>query len=283
MIPTGDASGLLPITGLLFGATISTLLLTLTRNLYILRIRNIAELHVQNAVMARTFLLSPTFFSKNPSGELSEKLNNVTTLAGLINEAAVGALLNAILNIIYLTQVYIYGGKLFWPAVAVIFIQYAVLLLNYRRAVNVREKYTGRAAKLSGLEYNLFAGIQKLKLTGSENRAFARWLDHYSEPPPFHLQSGIQEPPLPCPRRAGRHRRHHVDFPEHPCQRGLHVRLYRFQRRVRHDHRRYRATAFVGAQSGANQAHAGKREAHFGSGARDGGESPAGGGSFRRH
>ncbi len=36
-------------------------------------------------------------------------------------------------------------------------------------------------AKLSGLEYNLFAGIQKLKLTGSENRAFIRWLDHYGK------------------------------------------------------------------------------------------------------
>jgi len=181
VIPTGDSSGLMPITGLLIGATISTLLLTLTRNLYIIRIRNIAELHVQNAIMARTFLLSPTFFSKTSSGELSEKLNNVSTLAGLINEAVVGALLSAVLNIIYLIQVYIYGGKLFWPAMAVILAQYGVLLLNYRRAVVVREKYTGRAAKLSGLEYNLFAGIQKLKLTGSENRAFARWLDHYSE------------------------------------------------------------------------------------------------------
>jgi len=181
VIPTGDASGLLPITGLLIGATLSSLLLTLTRNLYIIRIRNIAELHVQNAVMARTFLLSPTFFSKNPSGELSEKLNNVSTLAGLINESVVGALLSAVLSVIYLIQVNIYGGKLFWPAVAVIFAQFVVLLLNYRRAVVVREKYTGRAAKLSGLEYNLFAGIQKLKLTGSENRAFARWLDHYSD------------------------------------------------------------------------------------------------------
>ena len=181
VIPTGDSSGLMPITGLLVGATISTLLLTLTRNLYIIRIRNIAELHVQNAIMARTFLLSPTFFSKNPSGELSEKLNNISTLAGLINEAVVGALLNAILNIIYLTQVYIYGEKLFWPAVAVLLAQYGILLLNYNRAVTVRENYTSRAAKLSGLEYNLFAGIQKLKLTGSENRAFARWLDHYSE------------------------------------------------------------------------------------------------------
>ena len=76
---------------------------------------------------------------------------------------------------------YIYGGQLFWPAVTVILAQYGVLLLNYRRAVTVRSKYTERFAKLSGLEYNLFAGIQKLKLTGSENRAFTRWLDHYSE------------------------------------------------------------------------------------------------------
>lgn len=181
VIPTGDASGLLPITGLLIGATISTLLLTLTRNLYIIRIRNIAEMHVQNAIMARTFLLSPTFFSRNPSGELSEKLNNVSTLATLLNEAMVGALLNAVLSVIYLIQVNIYGGKLFWPAVAVIVLQYGALLLNYRRAVYVQNNYTERVAKLSGLEYNLFAGIQKLKLTGSETRAFARWLDHYSE------------------------------------------------------------------------------------------------------
>ena len=181
VIPTGDPSGLLPITGLLIGATLSTLLLTLTRNLYIIRIRNIAEMHVQNAIMARTFLLSPTFFSRNPSGELSEKLNNVSTLATLLNEAMVGALLNAVLSVIYLIQVNIYGGKLFWPAVAVIVLQYGALLLNYRRAVYVQNNYTERVAKLSGLEYNLFAGIQKLKLTGSETRAFARWLDHYSE------------------------------------------------------------------------------------------------------
>ena len=181
VIPTGDASGLLPITGLLIGATVSTLLLTLTRNLYIIRIRNIAEMHVQNAVMARTFLLSPTFFSKTSSGELSEKLNNVSTVASLVNETLVGVILSAVLSVIYLIQVRIYGGKLFWPAVVVIVAQSIVLLLSYRRSVTVRNNYTELAAKLSGLEYNLFAGIQKLKLTGSENRAFARWLDHYSD------------------------------------------------------------------------------------------------------
>lgn len=181
VIPTGDAADLLPITGLLIGATVGTLLLTLTRNLYIIRIQHIIELHVQNAVMARTFLLSPTFFSKHSSGELTAKLQNVSVLASLVNETIVGALLSGPLSIIYLVQVYYYGGSLLWPAIAILAAQAAVFALNYRMSVKMRHHYTERAAKLSGLEYNLFAGIQKLKLTGSENRAFARWLDRYGD------------------------------------------------------------------------------------------------------
>ena len=181
VIPTGDASDLLPITGLLIGATVGTLLLTLTRNLYIIRVQHIIELHVQNSIMARLFLLSPTFFSKNSSGELSAKVTNVSTLCSLVNDTIIGALLSAALNIIYLMQVYIYGGQLLWPALAIILAQAVVLVLNFRRTMYVQQKFTEGSAKLSGLEYNLFAGIQKLKLTGSENRAFTRWLDHYSE------------------------------------------------------------------------------------------------------
>ena len=181
VIPTGDANDLLPITGLLIGATVGTLLLTFTRNLYIIRIQHIVELHVQNAVMARTFLLSPTFFSKNSSGELTAKLENVSRLASLVNEVIVGALLSAVLSILYLVQVYIYGGKLLWPAMGIIAVQVLVLVLSYRNTVREQQNYTASAAKLSGLEYNLFAGIQKIKLTGSENRALARWLDNYSE------------------------------------------------------------------------------------------------------
>ena len=182
VIPTGDAYDLLPITGLLVGVAIGSLLLTLTRNLYIIRIKNITEQHVQNAVMARTFLLSPTFFSKNSSGELTAKLQNVSLLASLVNETIVGVLLSAVLSIIYLIQVYVYGGALLWPALVIIIAQVALLVLNYRRCVSILVKHIERSAKLSGLEYNLFAGIQKLKLTGSENRAFARWLDNYGSP-----------------------------------------------------------------------------------------------------
>lgn len=193
VIPTGDAADLLPITGLLAGAVIGTVLMTFTRNLYVHRIRNIVELHAQNAIMARTFLLSPTFFSKNPSGELSAKLNNVTKLCGLINEGVVGILLSGILSIIYLIQVWIYGGKLILPVMVIMTLQVWLLLRNYQIALAVNRKHTEHAAHLSGMEYNMFAGIQKLKLSGSEKRAFTRWLDNYSEHAQLIYNPGTKE------------------------------------------------------------------------------------------
>ena len=181
VIPTGDASDLLPITGLLLGATVGTILLTLTRNLYITRVQHIVDLHTQNSIMARIFLLSPTFFSKHASGELSAKVNNVSILSGMINETIIGAGLSAVLSVIYLMQLWIYGKNLLFPALGVLSLQVLVLMLVYRRTVRIQTMYTEKSTQLSGLEYNMFAGIQKIKLTGSENRAFTRWLDHYTD------------------------------------------------------------------------------------------------------
>ena len=53
-------------------------------------------------------------------------------------------------------------------------------------------------AKEAGLSYSLITGIQKIKLTGSEKRVFAKWLDLYSEeaeltynPPMFIKINGV--------------------------------------------------------------------------------------------
>ena len=181
VIPTGDAADLIPILGLLLGATLSAMLMTLTRDVYIDRVQDVMELHMQNAVMARTFLLSPKFFAQNASGELSARLNNVTTLCKLINENIVGALLTAILSIVYLIQLWIYGQSLLLPALFILVLDATVMVLLYRRTASLRGRYTQKANALSGLEYNMVAGIQKLKLTGSERRAFTRWFNAYTD------------------------------------------------------------------------------------------------------
>lgn len=181
VIPTGDAIDLLPITGLLVGATVGTMLFTLTRNLYITRVQHIVDLHTHNAIMARTFLLSPTFFSKHASGELTAKISNLSTLCNMINETIIGAGLSAVLSLVYFMQLWVYGRSLLLTAFIILSCLTVVLWLNYKRTVHIQCTYTQKAAQLSGLEYNMLAGIQKIKLTGSENRAFTRWLDYYTD------------------------------------------------------------------------------------------------------
>jgi ABC-type bacteriocin/lantibiotic exporter with double-glycine peptidase domain len=78
-------------------------------------------------------------------------------------------------------QLWIYGKQLLIPAFGILIALTVILWLVYKRSVHIQGLYTEKASRLSGLEYNMFTGIQKIKLTGSENRAFTRWLNHYTE------------------------------------------------------------------------------------------------------
>lgn len=180
VIPAGAAADLAPIAGLLVGAAVVIMLTTYIRNLYIVRVENIVEMNLHNAVMARLFLLPPKFFHTYSSGELTSKMNNLSNLCQQINETTVGALLNGVLSVVYFIQVGIYGGPLLLPAMALFALQALILVLYFRKATHVQQLYIGKNDALSGMECNLYTGIQKVKLTGSETRAFTQWLNRYT-------------------------------------------------------------------------------------------------------
>lgn len=180
VIPAGNPTDLGPIAGLLIGASVAIMLFTFLRNLYIVRVENIVEMNLHNAVMARLFLLPPKFFHSHSSGELSSKMNNLTMMCQQVNEAIVGALLGGVLSIVYFIQVGIYGGRLLAPAAALYVVQALLVVLYFRTVANVQQQYIGKNDALNGMECNLFAGIQKIKLTGSETRVYTQWLNRYT-------------------------------------------------------------------------------------------------------
>ena len=180
VIPAGNPAALAPIAGLLVGAAVAIMLFTYIRNLYIVRVENILEMNLHNAVMARLFLLPARFFQNHSSGELTSKMNNLTMLCQQVNESVVGALLGGVLSIVYFIQVGIYGGKLLAPAAILYAIQALLVVLYFRTVVRVQQQFVGKNDALNGMECNLFAGIQKIKLTGSETRAYTQWLSRYT-------------------------------------------------------------------------------------------------------
>ncbi len=180
VIPAGNPAALAPIAGLLAGAAVAVMLFSYLRNLYIIRVENIWEMNVHNAVMARLFLLPPRFFHRYSSGELTSKMGNLTLLCQQVNETIVGALLGGVLSIVYFVQVGIYGGKLLVPAAILYVIQAMLTVLYFRTVARVQQQFIGKNDALNGMECNLFTGIQKIKLTGSETRAYTQWLSRYT-------------------------------------------------------------------------------------------------------
>ena len=180
VIPSGNPAALAPIAGLMTGAAVAVLLFSFIRNLYILRVENILEMNLHNAVMARLFLLPARFFHSHSSGELTSKMNNLTQLCQQVNESVVGALLGGALSIVYFIQVGIYGGRLLAPAAVLYVLQALMVVLYFRTVVRLNQQFISKNDALNGMECNLFAGIQKIKLTGSETRAYTQWLNRYT-------------------------------------------------------------------------------------------------------
>ena len=180
VIPAGNPAALAPIAGLLTGAAVAVLLISFIRNLYILRVENILEMNLHNAVMARLFLLPARFFHSHSSGELTSKMSNLTQLCQQVNESVVGALLSGALSIVYFIQVGIYGGRLLAPAAVLYVLQTLMVVLYFRTVVRLNQQFISKNDTLNGMECNLFAGIQKIKLTGSETRAYTQWLNRYT-------------------------------------------------------------------------------------------------------
>ena len=180
VIPAGNPDALAPIAGLMTGAAVAVLLFSFIRNLYILRVENILEMNLHNAVMARLFLLPARFFHSHSSGELTSKMNNLTQLCQQVNESVVGALLGGALSIVYFIQVGIYGGRLLAPAAVLYVLQALMVVLYFRTVVRLNQQFISKNDALNGMECNLFAGIQKIKLTGSETRAYTQWLNRYT-------------------------------------------------------------------------------------------------------
>ncbi|WP_195485812.1 ATP-binding cassette domain-containing protein [Parabacteroides johnsonii] len=180
VIPNGVREGVLPLAGLLIGAGVGGALFGLLRDLLLARLRDVVKTSVQPAVMARTFSLRTTFFGRFSTGELSLRITGVTQLCELLNDTILSASLTLLFSIIYLGQMAMYAHALLLPAVCMLFAQLVLMASTFWMESRHHDHLYAVRSKMNGLVFNLFSGIQKIKLTGAERRSFARWMDDYT-------------------------------------------------------------------------------------------------------
>ncbi len=181
VIPSGSKSDVFPVAGLLTGAAFGSALFGITRSLILMRLRDKIYFSVQSASMARIFSLPATFFKDYSSGELSSHALSINQLSSMLSDSVLTIGLSALFSFVYIFQMAGFAPELVMPGILVLFTMFAFTILTGHIKQKLSKKQMKLSAKMSGMVFGLFNGLQKVKLAGAEKRAFAKWAKEYKE------------------------------------------------------------------------------------------------------
>ena len=136
---------------------------------------------IQSATMARVMSLPPEFFKQYSSGELATKIQQFNALSGGLYSTFISTGLTSLFSLVYIAQIFTYAPALVVPALCVTLLTFGHSLLDTMLRVKHRRLAMEAEAKKNGLTYGLLSGIQKIRLSGAEKRAFTRWIRAYTE------------------------------------------------------------------------------------------------------
>jgi len=160
---------------------LSSQLMTSIKGLIQSRLDIKTSLGVQASMMMRLMSLPANFFRKYSPGELKSRSMSVNSLCTLIMGMVMNTGLTSLTSLIYIGQIFNFAPALVVPSITIVVVTVVFSIVSTLMQIRINRKLMDQAAKESGLSYGLITGIQKIRLSGSEKRVFAKWLDQYSK------------------------------------------------------------------------------------------------------
>ena len=175
VIASGSSQLLYAVVSFLFFATVTSILLTIIRNMLLARIRYKLNVNVSAASMMRILSLPASFFREYSVGELNQHISYMDSLCSTIVDSVFSTAVTGVFSLIYLAQIFSFAPSLVWPSLIVTLATLGLSLISARVQMRVDQEIMVHTARERGLVYSLISGIQKIRLSGAENRAFAKW------------------------------------------------------------------------------------------------------------
>lgn len=180
LVTDGSLQTVLAMTVFLVCVSLSSLLLGSAKTLLLTGIQTKMEISVQAATMMRVLSLPTDFFKKYSAGELAARSQYINSLCEMLVSDVFSTGLTAIFSLVYISQIASYTPRLAVPALMIILTTAAFSVVSALVQTRVSEKQMQAASEESGMSYALISGIQKIRLSGAEKRAFARWAERYA-------------------------------------------------------------------------------------------------------
>lgn len=166
---------LFSITIFMICVTISSLLINGVKSLIMARINTKMNISVQAATMSRVMSLPAEFFKNYGSGELSARAQYINSLCNMLVSTILSTGLTSVFSLAYISQIFVYAPALVVPSLIITIATVTFSVISAFAQMRISKKSMEISSKESGMSYALISGVQKIKLSGAEKRAFARW------------------------------------------------------------------------------------------------------------
>ena len=180
VIAYGSSRLLAAVMGFLLFAMCGSILFSIIRSLLLGRIRLKLSLGVNAAAMMRILNLPAEFFKSYSSGELNQYIGYLESSCGTIVDAVLSSAVTGLFSLVYLGQIFSFAPALVWPSLIVTLLTLAVSMGSALIQTRINREKMVLAAKERGFVFSLINGVQKIRLSGAEKRAFVKWSDLYA-------------------------------------------------------------------------------------------------------
>lgn len=166
---------------IIFNVSVVTLLTQLSKGFVTARVQIKISMFVQSAFMQRVLMMNTRFFKDYTAGDLSYRMDAVNMLTNTFINTLFLSGISSIFSLIYLLQIVMLAPSLAPVSLLVTVASLAITTLSIVFGTKLMQKKMAASAKLNGWVYATLVGIQKIKLTGAEKRAFVKWSNQYSD------------------------------------------------------------------------------------------------------
>jgi NHLM bacteriocin system ABC transporter ATP-binding protein len=180
IIPGSQRGQLLQICSFLVIAAIAASMFTLVRNFALLRLEGRMGAALQAAVWDRLLRLPVPFFRRYTSGDLADRSSVIGYILHTLTGSAIFSILSGVFSIFSFLLLFYYSWQLAAIASGLVFIIFVRSAISAYFEIRFQRQIYHLRGRISGMLLEFIGNIARLRISGSESRAFATWAHKFS-------------------------------------------------------------------------------------------------------
>jgi NHLM bacteriocin system ABC transporter ATP-binding protein len=175
VIPSASRTQLLSIVLFLFVSMFTGSLFTLVRSFATLRLQTKLDGALQAAVWDRLLGLPAQFFRRFTAGDLAQRSMGINAIRQALTGSVLSAVFSGVFSVVSVGLLFYYDWRMALAGTGLVIVAFLFSVTSGYLQVRQERRIQRTKGTLSGMVLQFITGIAKLRVSGSEARAFAVW------------------------------------------------------------------------------------------------------------